>query len=181
MKKVKHIVSLIFQSFVPLIFIISAAIPLVPLIWNELIAEGIAASTILSASLALAINAVGLCSVIAAQIRKIGEPARSLLMKTSIALPVLANVLTIFAALVFIKTDGTDLPIAIFCSAVLIVSIIVGIAKTLQETDDSRPFKRCIGLIFAFFVAGNSFCELILRNFRLIFAGMFILARYAVK
>lgn len=181
MKTAKNIAMLALKSLVPTLFVILAIEPLVPFFWNELIAEGAPGAAIISFSVAMALDAAGLISVIAAQAIKPGDKMHSLLMNLSIGLPVLAKLPLSFAVFMPVQASEANMAVTAVYAIIFIAFIGVGIAKTLKTTDGNKPFKRCAGLVFASYVGGWALFIPLLRFIPHLIAGMIVLARYAVK
>lgn len=181
MKTAKNIAMLALKPLVPTIFVILAIEPLVPFVWNGLVAEGAPAAAIILFSVAMALDAAGLISVIAAQAIKFGDKMHSLLMNLSIGAPILAKLPLFLAVFMPVETNEANMPIVAVYAIIFIAPIVAGIVKTLKTTDGSKPFKRCAGLAFAIYVGGWTLTIPLLRFIPHLIAGMIILARYAVK
>ncbi|RNL20590.1 hypothetical protein DMP07_03095 [Slackia faecicanis] len=181
MKNVKNLAMIALKSLVPILFIILMIEPLVPSIWDGLIAEGAPSTGIILFSIAMALDAAGLISAIATQAAKLGDKMHSLLMNLSIGAPILAKLPLFLAVFMPVEMNEANMPIVAVYAIAFIAFIVAGIVKTLKTTDDSKPFKRCAGLAFAIYVGGWTLTIPLLRFIPHLIAGMFILARYAVK
>lgn len=181
MKTAKNIAMLALKSLVPALFVILTIEPLVPFVWNELVAEGAPSAAIILFSVAMALDAAGLISVIAAQAIKIGAKTHFLLMNLSIGTPILAKLPLFLAVFMPAEMNEANMAVVAVYAIIFIAFIAAGIAKTLKTTDDSKPFKRCAGLAFAIYVGGWTLTIPLLRFVPHLIAGMLVLARYAVK